>query len=63
MGEHTLLRLSPCKIRGHVIIMSQCIGMSVQEACEGGISYFTMDKRGVLTCISVLKELCNGGSA
>ena len=63
MYGHTLLRLSVYRIRGHVIMMSQCIDMCVQEACEGGISYFTVDKQGVLTCISILKELCNGGSA
>ena len=48
--------------QGHVI-MSQDIDMCVQDACEGGISCFTVDKQGVLTCISVLKELCNAGSA
>jgi len=36
-------------------MMSQCIDICVQdpEACEGGISYFTVDKQGVLTCIYV----------
>ena len=63
MGGHTLLRLSVCGIRGHVIMMSQYIDWCVQEAWKGEISYFTVDKQGVLTCISVLKELCNGGSA
>jgi hypothetical protein len=62
MGGHTLLRFNVCGIRGHVI-MSQDIDMCVQDACEGGISCFTVDKQGVLTCISVLKELCNAGSA
>jgi hypothetical protein len=57
------LRLSVCGIRGHVIMMSQYIDWCVQEAWKGEISYFTVDKQGVLTCISVLKELCNGGSA
>ena len=63
MGRHALLRLNVCGIRGHVIMMSQCIDMCVQEACKGGISYFTVDKQSILTCFSVLKELCNGGSA
>jgi hypothetical protein len=63
VGGHTLLRLSVCEIRGRVIMMSQYIDTFVQEFCEGGISYFAVDKQGVLTCISVLKELCNRGSA
>ena len=63
MGGHTLLRLSVCEIRGHVIMMSQCNDMCVQETCEGEISCCTVDKQGVLTCISVLKKLCNRGSA
>jgi len=44
-------------------MISQCNGMCVQEACEGGISCFMADKQGVLTCNCALKELCNGGSA
>ena len=28
-----------------------------------GFLYFTVDKQGVKNCISVLKKLCNGGSA
>jgi hypothetical protein len=44
-------------------MMSQCIDLCVQEACEGEISYFAVDKQGVLTCISVLKELCNRDNA
>ena len=51
MGGHTLLRLGACKIRGHVTMMSQCIDMCVQEACEGGISYFMVNKQGVLTML------------
>ena len=43
-------------------MMSQCIEMCAQHACKGEICYFTVDKQGVLTCISVLKELCNGSS-
>ena len=75
MGGHTLLRLSACGISGHTllmlsacgisghIMMSQCIDMCVQEACEGRIFNFTVGKQGILTCISVLKELRNKGSA
>ena len=58
-----MLRLSVCGIRGHVIMMSQCIDMCAQKACKGEICYFTVDKQGVLTCISVLKELCNRDNA
>ena len=63
MGGHTLARLSVCGTTGHVIMMSQCIDMCVQEACEGRIFNFTVGKQGILTCISVLKELRNKGSA
>jgi hypothetical protein len=40
VGGHTLARLSVCGTTGHVIMMSQCIDMCVQEACDGGISLF-----------------------
>jgi hypothetical protein len=60
---HSVERLSADGIKGHLFVVSQCIDMCVQEACEGGTSYFAMNEQGVLTCISVWKELCNGGSA
>ena len=55
LGWAHSVRLGVCRIRGHVIMMSHCIDMCAQEACEGGVSYFTVDKQGALTCISVLK--------
>ena len=45
VGGHTVSRLSVCRIRGRVIMMSRCIDMCAQEACKGGISYLRWASR------------------
>ena len=48
MGGHTLPRLSVCGIRGHVIMMSQCIiGVSRRPVKEGFL--IMVDRQGVFT--------------